>query len=343
MKAVYLVKKGKASKAFEIRETDIPTLLDHEVLIKVEGFGLNFADVLARLGLYPDAPKMPSILGYDVVGRIESLGKDVEGLEIGDRVTAMTRFGGYAEYAKTDHRGVAKIPEDLDACIGTALPVQGGTAYYMAEEMVNIFPGDRVLVHAAAGGVGSLLCQMCKKKGAYVYGTAGSGEKLKYLESIGVDHPIGYRDSDFFKAIQQNERDSGSPGLDVVFDPIGGSSFKKGMKLLSSGGRMVIFGVSALTNAKNILQKLKVASGLGIHSPISFLSSSKSVIGVNMLRIADNKPDVLKRVLQGTVKMADNEIIKPMKGGVFFVDELAQAHEALEKRKTMGKLMIKWS
>ena len=343
MKAIYLVKKGPAAKAFEIRETDIPSPSDMEVLIKVQAFGLNFADVLARLGLYPDAPKMPAILGYDVVGQIESLGKDVKDLKVGDRVTAMTRFGGYAEYAITDYRGVAKIPEDMDSCTAASLTTQGGTAYYMAEEMVNIYPGDRVLVHAAAGGVGSLLCQMCKHKGAFVYGTAGSKDKLSYLESIGVDKPIGYRESDFYSAISSFEKDSGSPGLDIVFDPIGGSSFKKGSKLLSSGGRMVLFGAAALTGARNIWQKLQVAKGFGLKSPISLLSSSKSVIGVNMLRIADNRPEVLNRVLKGTVKMATEKTIQPLNGGVYNYKDLDKAHSDLEQRKTMGKLIVEWN
>jgi NADPH2:quinone reductase len=339
MKAAYLVKNGKASKAFEIRELDIPGASDHEVLIKVEAFGLNFADVMARLGLYPDAPPKPGIIGYDVVGTVESVGSDVKGLNTGDRVTAMTRFGGYAEYVCTDYRGVARISESMDPVVATALTTQGGTAYFMAREMVNIFPGDHVLVHAAAGGVGSLLVQMAKDSGAIVYGTAGSSEKIEFLKQIGVDHPIPYRSVDFSDKIKEI---SGKRCLDVVFDPVGGSSVKKGLKLLNAGGRMVIFGASSMTSARNIFQKLRVFFGFGFYSPIALLSPSNSIIGVNMLRIADHKPETLARVLKGTVNLAETGVIKPRIGGYYPIDQLAQAHESLEKRKTMGKLAIHW-
>ena len=339
MKAVFLVKNGSAEKAFEIRETEQPKPRELEVLIKVEAFGLNFADVMARKGLYPDAPKKPGILGYDVVGRIEAVGDQVKGVSAGDRVTAMTRFGGYAEYVCTDFRGVAKISEEIDPVIATALTTQGGTAYYMAMEMVNIFPGDKVLIHAAAGGVGSLLVQMAKYRGAEVFATAGSQEKLDYASSLGADHTIAYRNVDFAKQI---ELEHGENCLDVIFDPIGGKSVKKGFGLLNAGGRIVLFGASSLTSARNIFQKIGVALGFGIHSPIKYVESSKSMIGVNMLRIADFQPDVLSRVLKGTVNLAQSGIISPKVGGYYPVSKIAEAHEALGTRKTMGKLAIHW-
>jgi len=262
MKAAFLVKNGKAHKAFELRETTIGDPNAIEVQIEVEGFGLNFADVMARLGLYPDAPKKPGVLGYDVVGRITKKGKDVDDrLAVGNRVVALTRFGGYAEITNTDSRGVVKISEEMDMASATALATQAGTAYYMAAEMVHIFPGDHVLVHAAAGGVGSILCQMAKAKGAVVYGTASGPEKLKYLKEIGVDYPINYK-SDRFDTAVANILPQGQK-LDIIFDAIGGKSVKRGMKLLGSGGRMILFGASSLTSAKNIFSKIGVALGFG--------------------------------------------------------------------------------
>ena len=341
MKAAFLVKNGKADQAFEIRNVDIPKVGPEEIRIKVSAFGLNFADVMARLGLYPDAPKKPGVLGYDVVGKIDELGADVKSdLSVGDEVVALTRFGGYAEYVSTDYRGVVRIKEGVNPAIATALTTQGGTAYYMAREMVNIFEKDKVLVHAAAGGVGSLLCQMAKSSGAFVFGTAGSEAKLEYIRSIGVDHAINYRSSDFYREIKNHL--GHDEGLDVVFDPVGGKSVRKGFKLLGPGGRIVLFGASSMTSAKNPLSKIGVASGFGIYHPISLLSPSKSLIGVNMLRIADGKPDVLQRVLQGTVRLFEQGIIQPLNGGVYPIDQLAEAHEALGGRKTMGKIAISW-
>lgn len=343
MRAIFHIKNGEAQSAFENRSTDVPSLGPLDIRIKVSAFGLNFADVMARLGLYPDAPKKPAILGYDVVGTIDQIGSDViTDLSLGDRVVALSRFGGYAEFVSTDYRGVVALPQDVSPAISTALTTQGGTAYYMAHELVHIHKGDHVLVHAAAGGVGSLLCQMAKAKGAIVYGTAGSDEKLQYLRSIGVDFPINYRSEKFEKTIKAYLDKHQVNGLDIIFDPIGGSSVKKGFKLLGSGGRMLLFGASSMTNAKNVFSKIGIALGFGIYSPIGLLSPSKSLIGVNMLRIADDKPEVLHRVLKGTVKLFSDGIIAPLEGGVYEVEDIANAHHALEHRKTMGKIAIKW-
>ena len=343
MKAIYLVKNGAAEKAFELRKSELPQVGPLDIRIKVKAFGLNFADVMARLGVYPDAPAKPGVLGYDVIGWVDDIGTDVKtSLKKDDHVIALTRFGGYAEFVCTDHRGVVKINEDIDPAIGTALATQGGTAYYMAKEMVNIYEGDHVLVHAAAGGVGSILCQIAKSKGAVVYGTAGSAEKLEYLTSIGVNHPINYRSQDFFSIISELRKSQGISGLDVVFDPVGGGSVRKGFKLLGAGGRLVLFGASSMTNAKNVFSKLGVAKGFGLYHPIALLSPSKALIGVNMLRIADDKPDVLNRVLEGTVQLYQDGLIKPLSGGIYKVDELAKAHTLLQNRATMGKIAIEW-
>ncbi len=343
MQALYLVKHGKADKAFELRETNIPDVGPIEIRIQSEAFGLNFADVMARLGLYPDAPKKPALLGYDVVGRVEAIGSDVQtDIKVGDRVVALSRFGGYGEYVSTDYRGVVKIKDDVPPVIATALATQGGTAYYMAHELVNIQKGDRVLVHAAAGGVGSLLCQMAKAKGAIVYGTAGSPEKLEYLKTLGVDHPINYRSQRFDKEISSLNKNSDVNGLDIIFDPIGGRSVKRGFRILGSGGRMLLFGASSMTSAKHIFSKIGIGLGFGLYHPVALLSPSKALIGVNMLRIADDKPEVLNRVLKGAVSLYEDGIIQPKEGGNYPIEDYAEAHTDLETRKTMGKLAIMW-
>lgn len=164
MKAVYLVKTGDPETAFEIREIPKPQPAPDQVRIKVEAFGLNFADVMARLGLYRGAPPLPAVLGYDIVGRIEECGEAVQDLKAGDRVTALTRFGGYAEYAVTESSAAAKISEDMPAGVAAALSTQYCTAYYLAYEMANLQQNDRVLTHAAAGVVGTALVQMALYK-----------------------------------------------------------------------------------------------------------------------------------------------------------------------------------
>ena len=338
MKAIYLNKYGNSDAVFEIKETEIPIAAKGELIVKVHSFGLNFADVVARRGLYPEAPKNPAVLGYDVAGIIHAMGESVKGFKIGQRVTALTRFGGYAEYAKTMQEGVAVIPDDLDFATATALATQGCTAYFCAYESVKLHEGDRVLIHAAAGGVGNLLVQMAKHEKCIVYGTA-SGKKMDYLKSIGVDFPIDYTQQDFSQIIKDSHQ-----RMDVAFDSVGGSTFKKSMKILNAGGRMVTFGAAEQINGTNTnkLRALKTVFSFGIFSPLQLLMTSKAIIGVNMLKIADNRPTTFKRCLDAVIKMAQEGIITPKIDKIFNAKDIAQAHDYLESRQSIGKVVAEW-
>ena len=338
MKAAVLVKNSSANDSFEIREIEKPKAEEGQVLIKVEAFGLNFADIMARQGIYQDCPPLPAVIGYDVVGEVVEIGLGVDNVQVGDRVTAMTRFGAYAEYAITDYRACAKIADAYPVGKATALTTQYCTAYYCLEEMLNLYPGDKVLIHAAAGGVGTALVQLAKHKGCEIFGTAGSAEKLEYLRELGVDHPINYRSSDFEQEVRKL---AGDGGLDAVFDPVGGDSVKKGLRLLGSGGRIVLFGASSMTGT-NVFGKISAGLGFGFYHPAEFMMASKSMIGVNMLRIADNRPMVLKRCLEKVVQLVEDGVLDPTEAKVFPIEELAEAHEFLEGRKSIGKVSVKW-
>lgn len=340
MKAYYLVRNGAADKAFELR--DLPTLKPKagEVLIHAEAFGLNFADVMARMGLYQDAPPLPAVIGYETVGRVAEVGEGVTNVKVGERVVALSRFGGYAQAVITDARATMQIPDDMDAGVATALATQYATAWYAAEEMVRLHEGDHILIHAAAGGVGIALIQMAKRRGAVIFGTAGSDEKLKFLKEIGVDYPINYRKVDFAKEIKRLGFDK---KLDVVFDPVGGDSVKKGMKLLTAGGRLVSYGASSMTEAKgNPFKMLGVAKGFGIWSPIEFVTTSRSLLGINMLRIADNRPEILARCIKNVVELTATGELQPVVGKSYPHTQLAEAHEYLASRQSIGKVAILW-
>ncbi|WNJ19607.1 zinc-binding dehydrogenase [Pontibacter sp. G13] len=339
MKAAFLVRQGDPKEAFEIRETPKPLPQAGEVQIEVEGFGLNFADVMARLGLYRDAPPMPSVLGYDVVGRISELGPEVEGYQLGDRVASMTRFGGYAQFAVADQRVLMPIPEDLPVGQGVALPVQYGTAWYMAKDLIQLRAGEHVLIHAAAGGVGTALVQIARQVGCVIYGTAGSDAKLAYLKEQGVDHPINYRSTEFDQVIRELR---GEAGLDVIFDPIGGATLKKGFKLLGAGGRILSFGGSTMTEAKGFFGKIMAGLSFGFYHPVMFLGNSRSMLGVNMLRLADQRPHVMGRVNAGMRQALDEGYLNPVVGGEFPAEDIAEAHAFLESRKSMGKVVVTW-
>lgn len=340
MKAIFLVKTGAASEAFEQREVADPRPAEGEVGIAVEGFGLNYADVSARHGLYQDAPPLPSVLGYEVVGRIDGVGAGVTGLSDGQRVCALTRFGGYATRAVTDARAVAAIPDDMDVGVAAALPTQGCTAYYMAIDSLNLHRGDHVLIHAAAGGVGTLLVQMCVERGCVVYGTAGSADKLELLGKLGVEHAINYRTSDFVAEIQ---RLRGAAGLDVIFDSIGGASVRRGIPLLGAGGKMVCFGAASHeAGPLQLFRSIKFLASWGLPHPVPLLMRSRSLLGVNMLRISDERPEVLARCMRGVADMALSGRLEPIVGGRFSAAEIAAAHELLESRKSIGKIVVTW-
>jgi len=308
MKAAVLVRTGNANHAFEVREVEKPKLDAFDVLIKVEAFGLNFADVMARNGMYAAAPKIPSILGYDVVGEVVEVAGDEGKHLLGKRVVAMTRFGGYAEYAKTDYRACAIISQEMHAAAATALATQYCTAYYAAFECVSLFKGDRVLLHAAAGGVGTAISQLAKIKGCEVFGLTSSDSKFEYLKKQGVDFPINHTKEDYVSQVFDLTK---GQRIDVAFNSVGGSTFKKDAKLLEFGGKQVIYGAAEMAGTKGtIFSKLNLVRKFGFYTPISLMIKSQGVIGINMLQIADHKKLVIKRCLEEVVKLTEYRVVK---------------------------------
>lgn len=340
MRAVVLKKYGLANDAFEIKEVEMPICGEEDVLIKVEAFGLNFADVMAVRGMYRDAPPAPCIIGYEVVGRVEKIGEKAKNVKVGDRVVGLTRFGGYAEYAVTNYKAVAKISKKMDAGIAAAIATQYCTAYYATHELTNIFPGEHVLIHAAAGGVGTALVQIAKNKGCVVYGTTSSPKKMAYLSEIGVDYPINYSTTNFVEEIKKIR---GENGIDVVYDSVGGKTFKESYKLLAFGGRAVGYGAASRSGTKNkAWTGAKLLFGFGFFNPAFTISNSKSIMGLNMLKIADYKKEVIQRCMENVIEQIDDGKLKPHVGGRFKAEEIAQAHNYLSGRKSIGKIIVEW-
>jgi NADPH:quinone reductase-like Zn-dependent oxidoreductase len=332
MKAIYLVRHGAAEQAFEWKEIPSKNPEADEVAIATEAAGINFADVVARLGDYQDCPPLPAVVGYEVVGRVVAIGSNVNDIQVGQRVLAFTRFGGYSEFVCQKALAVAPIPEDMPAGEALALATQYCTAYHASHVVTNIMPGDRVLIQAAAGGVGTALVQLCKLRGAYIYGTAGSEAKLKYMRTQGVDVAINYNKEDFSKVIKEP--------IDVAFDSLGGETYRKSFKLLNAGGRLVGYGAASLSDAPNLLVKGKRALEFGIYHPAPLLIASQSLIGINMLRLADSRPDVLAYSLRQVIELAAAGKIKPHVGKMYPASEIVQAHKDMQQRKTIGKIGI---
>ncbi len=342
MKAYYLIKNGSSESAFDLRDLKLEEPGEGEVTIEVEAFGLNFADVMARLGYYRACPPLPTVIGYDVVGKIIKKGRNVRGLEIGQRVTSLTRFGGYATHVNTNQNGVVPVKEDTDAGVALALATQYSTAYYAAEYSMNLQKGEHVLIQAAAGGVGTALIQLTKRKGCIIYGTAGSEEKIEYIKKQGVDFPVNYRKQDFYEYIKAQR---GEKSIDAIFDSIGGNYVKKGLKLLAPGGKLAMYGAAQIagnSDKKSIFRQLKVLFGFGKYSPTQFFGNSQALIGVNMLQIGDFKPYILKKCMTDVVELYNKGEINPVVGKVFDAKDIVDAHNFLQNRKSVGKLIVKW-
>jgi NADPH2:quinone reductase len=339
MQAVVLVKYGNPERAFELRELNKPEPKEGEIRIKVDAFGLNYADVMARKGMYKDAPALPAVIGYDVVGYVDKLGPGADEELLGKRVVALTRFGGYAEYVVANQLVAHPINHELSNAAATALATQYSTAYYASNMATNIFEGDHILIHAAAGGVGLALIQLAKLKNCVIYATASSDMKIKMLEDLGVNYAINTEETDF---VEEIENIRGNDGMDMIFDSIGGKSVKKGFRLLSPGGRIVCYGGSKRSDGRGFINDLKLAIGFGIYSPISFMMQSKSLIGLNMLRISDERPSIIKTAMENVIELINNKTIPEPIGRVFPISDISEAHNLLESRESVGKLAIEW-
>jgi NADPH2:quinone reductase len=336
-KAAYLVKNGAAHEAFEWRSIAIPDPKDNEVLIEVSSFGLNFADVLARNGLYREAPPLPSIIGYDATGTVIAIGKNVDSKWLYKRVAALTRFGAYATHVCTPITGIAEIPHEMPDVEACALGTQYATAYYSACYVQQCRKGEKVLVHAAMGGVGTALIQLLQNIGCEIYATVGSDEKKSALQKRGIK-AYNYNKEDYAEKIKTA---LAGDKLDVSFNSIAGSTFKKDMHLLGSGGRLVLYGFaerSGKTGGK--WATMKLLWSMGLLMPIFLLAKSKSIIGVNMLKVGDHRAHIIQECMEELVVLWKQGKIKPINGGVFSKEELSKAHHALETRQINGKAII---
>jgi NADPH2:quinone reductase len=340
LKQAAIVKYGVAEAAFEIQEALSPKPGSGQVLIDVEGFGLNYADVMARNGLYREAPKIPFVPGYEVVGKVIETGTNVPRELLGKRVVAFTRFGGYATAVVTDCKALAVIPDIISGGEACALATQYCTAYYMCDYYQQMRKGELALIHSCAGGVGTALAQLCKWKGVKVVGLCRSDEKIEYLKTLGVDYPINYTKNDYSKWVTEN---LGTRSIDHIFNAVAGKSIKKDLKLLGYGGKLFCFGGAARSgNRNNVFNDLSFLLKTGFISPLFLLMKAQSIIGVNMLRIATHKVEIIGTCLRALVALYEEKEIAPKVGGTFQIDQLEEAHRLLESGNSTGKIYVYW-
>ena len=324
----------------KVEERPDPPVKAGEVRIAVKAAGINFADTMARAGTYPDAPPTPSVVGYEVAGEVESVGEGAEA-KPGDRVVAGTRFGGYAELVSVAENQVVPLPDEWSFEQGAAFPVNYATAYAALVIMGGLKGGERVLIHAAGGGVGISATQIAKHLGAEVYGTA-SASKHDAIRAQGVDHAIDYRNEDFEEAVKRISGD----GVDVVMDAIGPSSFRKSYRSLRQGGRLIMYGASELSTGET--RDLKaVAKGL-LRMPtatmpwwqsLAVMNENKGVFGLNMLKWWD-KEGSLERMIEPLEPMLASGALDPVVAEAFPFDRAADAHRMIAERRNVGKVVL---
>jgi NADPH:quinone reductase-like Zn-dependent oxidoreductase len=341
MKAVVLTGQG-GPEVLQVQERPDPPVGPGEVRIAVKAAGINFADTMARVGLYPDAPKTPCVLGYEVAGEIESVGDGVKDHRPGDRVMAGTRFGGQAELVTVPADQVLPLPKKLSFEQGAAFPVNYGTAYAALVVMAGLKQGERVLIHAAAGGVGISATQIARNAGAEIFGTA-SASKHDAIRAQGVDHPIDYRNEDFADAVR---RITGGDGVDIALDALGPSSFRKDYELLRQGGRLVMYGASELQTGDR--RNIPTIARALVKSPfatmpwwkgVGVMNENKGVIGLNMLSWWDREGS-LDRLTEPLLADLEKGTLEPVVAESFPFDRAGDAHRFIAERRNIGKVVL---
>jgi NADPH:quinone reductase-like Zn-dependent oxidoreductase len=338
MKALVIPETGPP-EVLRVEDRPEPKAGPGEVRVRVKAAGINFADLMARQGMYPDAPKLPAVVGYEFAGDVESVGDGVSEVQPGQRVLGGCRFGGYSELVATSADNVVPLPDDWSYEEGAAFPVNYMTAYAGLVRYGNLYPGEKVLIHAAAGGVGIAATQIAKlKEAGEIYGTASPG-KHAAIKGFGVDHAIDYTSQDFAKEIRRiaGRKDP----IDIVMDAVGGSSFRKGYGLLRAGGRLVAYGASSVTpgDKRDLKAVAKMLATTPVFHPMQMMPASKAVIGLNMLTIWDDKGSA-EELLEPLREWVDAGKLRPVVAEAFPIEKGADAHRFMQERKNIGKVVL---
>ncbi len=337
MRALYVTRYG-GPEVLETRESADLMPAAGEVMVEVANAGLNFADISARVGLYPDAPRPPMVLGYEVAGRVKSVGQGVRNFAPGDSVLALTRFRGQASAVSVPEAQVFKIPSRMTLEEAAALPVNYLTAFHMLHGVARLRPFDKVLIHMAAGGVGLAAVQLCRLvEGAEIFGTA-SERKHSMLRSAGVAHPIDYRKVDYAEEVR---RITAGKGVQLVLDPLGGKDWEKGYRLLAPAGQLIAFGWANMINSqrRSWLHVVSELMSMKRYSPMALMEKNRTVSGVNMGRLW-NLPHLLRREMDELLSLYQQKKISPRVDRVFPLSAGPDAHRYLQERRNIGKVLF---
>ncbi len=339
MQAIHIERTGPPEVLVE-RQVPAPEPGPDEVRIAVRAAGVNFADLLQRLGLYGGAPKRPYIPGFEVAGEVEAVGGAVEHFAIGDRVVALTRFGGYAQQVCAAQGNALALPPEIGFEEAAALPVNYLTAWICMITMGNLQAGERILIHAAAGGVGTAAVQLARNIGAECFATAGSDEKVEFVDALGADHPINYNTHDFVEEIR---RIAGKRPIDLILDGVGGQTMRRSYDLLAPLGRLVSFGLSEAVAgpARNLPRAFLAWWRTPRFNPIDMIGRNTGVFGFHLAHL-HGKHRVVAEAFAEIVRRAQTGELKPIIARTFpmSADGAAAAHRYLHERRNIGKVLL---
>jgi len=336
MRQVWITKAGPP-EVLQVREASDPAPQPGEVRIRVEASGINFADLMARMGLYPDAPRIPCVVGYEVAGTIDALGEGVTDFQIGQHVLALTRFGGYADVVCVPALTVFARPAQMSAQVGAGMIVNFITAYQLLVVMGSLQKGDRVVIQSAAGGVGLAALDICRIYGAQTIGIA-SASKHAWLHERGLDHAVDSRSADVFKEIQKISQ---GEGVELVLDSQGGPSWRQSYELLAPTGRLLTFGVSSLAygRRRSLPSLVRLALTMPRFAPLRLMDENKGILGVNVGHLW-HKPQLVRKWAEQVLAWYTEGRLAPHIDRTFTFAEAAAAHQYVHDRKAIGKVLL---
>jgi NADPH:quinone reductase-like Zn-dependent oxidoreductase len=324
---------------FELRTESDPIPMRAEVRIRVEAAGINWADVMARLGLYPGLPRLPVVIGFEVAGRVDQVGVGVDESWVGRDVFALTPFGGYSDVVCVPEINVYARPDGMTALEGAAIPVCYLTALQLVVVMGSTRPGDTVLVHSAGGGVGVAVTQLAKHAGATVIGTA-SRHKHEFLRSLGVDHCLDPRTDDVPARVREI---TDGRGVELALDPIGGASLRQSFEMLAPTGRLGIYGMSSAAAGKSrrltAVARALVTTPWWTFTPSVLVGANKGVFGVHLGKMwgeADRVGGWAREILA----LYTEGVVRPVVDRTFPLERVADAHHFLQDRQNRGKVLL---
>lgn len=336
MRQIVMIKSG-GTDVLNIQEAKEPSPGRGEVKIEVKAAGINFADIMARKGIYPDASKKPCVVGYEVSGLIESVGEAVDPVLVGKPVIAGIRFGGYAEKLIASLSQIIDKPDSLSFEQASGVPVNYLTAFQLLVVMGGLKKGEKLLIHNAGGGVGLAALELAKHIGAVTIGTASSW-KHAFLKEKGLDYAIDYRTQDWHR---ETKKITEGKGVEVVIDPIGGRNTWKSYKALARTGRLGLFGLSTATQTRlgAKIGLVKAVLRMPRFHPVRLMNANKCVFGVNIGHMWGDVETIrswMSQILRGV----EEGWIRPHVDKIFTFDQVADAHSYIEERKNIGKVVL---